>query len=353
MLRLLLICIRSLTTSAVLSCCLLLAGCSETDAPEGVVATVNDEPIYLRTLQALLDGRSAALGTLPRLSLEAMKSQYGEALAILIVQTLVRQELQRLHIPVNNAALDKALADIREDYGGDALSRLLVDESLDETDWRVLMRDYLSMVSFEKRVLLPGIRIQLSMVRDYYNEHRAQFQLPAMINVCFVAGEQRESLDAFCSVFPDGTKAHSGATAQCLDVTADELPQLWREETQKLVPGACVPPRQEGGAWRSVCLAERRAARTLEISSAYPLIERILLEQEKITAFDRWLESRLARSTVKISPNIREGLLTASSRPKPRQPVHDPAEEEDIRPDGANIPVQEKGNGAGAQRDRQ
>jgi hypothetical protein len=331
----------------------LLAGCGETDVPEGVVATVNEEPIYLRTLQALLDGRSAALGTLPRLSLEAMKSQYGEALAILIAQTLVRQELQRLHIPVNNAALDKALADIREDYGDDAFSRFLVDESLDETDWRILMRDHLSLVSFEKRVLLPGIRIPLPLVRDYYNEHRAQFQLPAMISVCFVSGEQREGLDAFCSVFPDETKARGGVTAQCLDVSADELPQLWREEVRKLVPGSCVPPRQEGGAWRSVCLAERRAARTLEISSAYPLIERILLEQEKTAAFGRWLESSLARSTVKISPNIREGLLTASPRPKQRQPVLDPAEEEDLRPDGASFPAPETGDGTGAQRDRQ
>ena len=60
-----------------LCCCLLLAACLESRLPEGVVATVNSEPIHLRTVQALLDSRSAALGTLQRPSLENMKRQYG------------------------------------------------------------------------------------------------------------------------------------------------------------------------------------------------------------------------------------------------------------------------------------
>ncbi|MDR2851058.1 MAG: SurA N-terminal domain-containing protein [Desulfovibrio sp.] len=323
--------------ACVLFLCLLPAGCGETGAPEGVIATVNDEPIYLHTVQAMLDGRSFALGTLPRLSLETLKNHYGEALGTLIVYTLVRQELQRLHIPVSEPALDKELADIRADYGDGAFSRFLADASLDEIDWRNLLRDHLSMISFEKHVLLPEIRIQLPRVRAYYNEHLAQFQIPATQTVCFVSSEDRDKAAAFCGVFSGVGKPPACPSVQCLAVLNDELPCLWKEDVQKLAPGSCAPLRQEEGTWRSVCLAERTAAHILEISAAYPLIERILLEQEKKELFDRWLENSLAAATVKVSSHISQALSAASSSPK-AQPSY-PIEDEDIRPDTA--PAQE------------
>ena len=98
-----------------LCCCLLLAACLESRLPEGVVATVNSEPIHLRTVQALLDSRSAALGTLQRPSLENMKRQYGEALGTLIIHALVRQELERRQIPVAGATMEQAVALVRGD----------------------------------------------------------------------------------------------------------------------------------------------------------------------------------------------------------------------------------------------
>ncbi len=108
-----------------LCCCLLLAACLESRLPEGVVATVNNEPIHLRTVQTLLDSRSAALGTLQRPSLEKMKGRYGEALGTLIIHALVRQELERLQIPVGEAAMEQAVAQVRGDYDSDGLSRFL------------------------------------------------------------------------------------------------------------------------------------------------------------------------------------------------------------------------------------
>ena len=84
---------------ALLCCCLLLTACFEARLPDGVVATVNGEPITLRRLQALLDSRSPSLGTMrSNPSLEKMKHAYGEALGTLIIYALVRQDLHRLHM---------------------------------------------------------------------------------------------------------------------------------------------------------------------------------------------------------------------------------------------------------------
>ena len=56
-------------------CCLLLAACLEARLPDGVVATVNGEPITLRRLQTLLDSRSPSLGAMRTPSLENMRRE--------------------------------------------------------------------------------------------------------------------------------------------------------------------------------------------------------------------------------------------------------------------------------------
>ena len=187
-------------------CCLFLGGCLEGRLPEGVVATVNGEPIYLRTVQALLDGRSAALDTMQRPSLENMKRQYGDALGTLIIYALVNQELRSLQIPVTESAVESAVANVRADYGGEEeLARFLAEESLDGNEWRLLMRDYLAMQSFEKRVLLPGIRISLDSVRGYYKRHETEFNLPETLDICLTSAVDPVSythltLPTICSV---------------------------------------------------------------------------------------------------------------------------------------------------------
>lgn len=294
--------------------CLMLSACLESRLPEGVVATVNNEPIHLRTLQTLLDSRSAALGTLQRPSLEKMKRRYGEALGTLIIHALVRQELERRQIPVGDAAMEQAVALVRGDYGPDGLSRLLTDESLDETAWQSLMRDHLAMLSFEKRVLLPGIRVGLDEVRAYYQKHQADFRLPESLNVCFVSSEKREALETFCESFPAGRKTPPETVlAQCLEVRADDVPPPWRKEISSLKPGTCLAARRRNGVWESIGLVERLKAHKLEIVDAYPLIEHTLREQKKNAAFEQWLEDSLSRATVTVSPLLRDELLTPPS----------------------------------------
>ncbi|MDO5483879.1 MAG: SurA N-terminal domain-containing protein, partial [Desulfovibrionaceae bacterium] len=122
------------------ACCLLLVSCLESRLPEGVVATVNGEAIHLRTVQALLDSRSGALGMLRRPTLANLKHLYGDALGTLIVQALVRQELGRRHLQVSDAELREAVDEVRKDYGQEEFAAHLTELSLDELQWEYLMR---------------------------------------------------------------------------------------------------------------------------------------------------------------------------------------------------------------------
>lgn len=234
---------------ALLCCCLLLTACFEARLPDGVVATVNGEPITLRGLQTLLDSRSPSLGAMRSSpSLEKMKRAYGEALGTLIIYALVRQDLNRRHMSVSPAALAEAVNEVKNDYGGDeGLNKYLTDEALDPAEWRALLLDHLSMLSFEKRVLATGIHVPLAELREYYQTHANEFQMPESLHVCLVSGASRKEVETFCAAFPAGLAELRAATPmQCQSVRAADLPPEWRKAVAGLKAGKCARARVRG-----------------------------------------------------------------------------------------------------------
>ena len=353
---------------ALLLLCLGLAGCFEERLPEGVVASINGEPIRLSEVQALMDSRSVSLGIPHRPSLEAMKSRYGGALGTLIVHALVRQDLASRGMAVTDTALAHAIAEVEADYGPEALAQFLTDSSLREEDWKALMRDHLAMEMFRKRVLLPAIQVTMDEARAYYEQHKADFVLPGYVDVCFAAATEKEALAAYCQSFTarfkaqpqeaaeaefaalSGAAAHStGVLAQCQEVPPEEVPPAWRRELETLKPGTCGQARQQDGEWRAVALAGRQRGHALELAEAYPLIEAILLEEKKSDAFSRWLEDSVARSDIRVAPELRESLLNPGL---PGYAASEPDEGEDLdrapEADEAEAPVDQAVQAAGA-----
>lgn len=308
--------LRPALHAALLCCCVLLAACFEARLPDGVVATVNGEPITLRRLQTLLDSRSPSLGAMRSSpSLEKMQRMYGEALGSLIIYALVRQDLRRLHMSVSPAALEEAVTAVKNDYGGDeGLTKYLTDESLDPAEWRALLLDHLSMLSFEKRILAPGIHISLPELREYYHAHENEFQMPESLRVCLVSGASRQEVETFCAAFPDVLQERRAAPpAQCQSVRAVDLPQEWRKAVASLKAGKCAPVRAVDGQWRSVALVERRPAARMDIVEAYPLVERALRERKMAEAFELWLEKALTGASVLVAHDLAPELLAPPS----------------------------------------
>ena len=303
---------------ALIAClCLLTAACLETRLPDGVVATVNGESITLRRLQTLLDSRSPSLGAMRTPSLENMRREYGEGLGTLIIYALVRQDLQRLQLSVSPAMLETAMTAVKNDYGGgDGLDKYLAEESLDPAEWRALLLDHLSMLTFEKRVLAAGIRISLPELRDYYQTHEDDFHMPETLRLCLISGASRKDVEGFCAVFPgDADLARAKVHLQCQNVRPDDLPQTWRKAAAALKPGQCAPVRQEEGLWHSIGLLERHPPADIKLAEAYPLVEGILREQKMSEAFETWIDKALAQSTIKVAKELAPDLL---ARPLPK-----------------------------------
>ena len=266
------------------------------------MAVVNGEPIPLRLMQTLLDSRSAAMGTLRQISLESMQLQYGDALGVLIVHALVRQELERRQIPVPEMSLAEAVRSASGDYDDKDLAKFLEDACLPEADWLALLRDHFALRIFERQVLLPGMIIELDEIKEYYERNKKFFHLPERLDVCFVSADEQEALDRYCADPPSKGNEPADVRALCRTLAVDDLPPQWSKEVAALEIGACSGKKRQGESWLAVALTDRQTARHMNAVEAYPVIESMLFEEKKKAAFDIWLEKRLARATIRISP---------------------------------------------------
>lgn len=282
--------------------------------PEGVVAMVNGESIHVRTVQALLDSRSGAMGMWQRPTLANLKDLYGEALGTLIVQALVRQELGRLQMQVTDEELDAAVDEVRRDYGDEDFAAHLTELSLDEVQWRHLMRDMLAVQKFEKLLLVPEMEISLEEIRAYYSQQKNMLLLPEIFEVCFVSGLTRAAVEAFSGSF----QAHeerdpSDVDVQCIETRKEEIPQKWSGPLEKLKDQQCAHVQKNDGLWQNLCLKSRQEARTMSLTEAFPYIEYILLEEKKNAAFEAWLTDSLNTAEIKVSPLFRETFSDGTS----------------------------------------
>lgn len=306
---------HALRISALLSLALLMcltAACEQNTAPPGVVAIVNGEQVPLHALQTLLDSRSASMGIPQSPSLSVMRKNYGVALSTLIAHILVRQELSQMGKEVSDHDFQKAIDEINEDYGPGGLDQYLEDSFLRKDDWLALMRDYLSLEIFKNQVLLPGIKISLPEIKKYYEEHKKDFELPDTARVCFLSTENREALEKVCAdlktwitdeVFPDAI------VSQCLITPIEDIPPGWQADLRKLKAPACVKPRHENDEWLTIALVSRHPGGTIPLSESYAFIENILAREKQNEAFDAWLEQKIKKSKIVVSPPMIESML--------------------------------------------
>lgn len=287
---------------------IFLSGCNQENAPHGVVATVNGEPITLHTVQTLLDSRSSALRLQSGSTFDEMRAEYGKALSTLITGALVRQELEAKALAPSENDINQAIERIISDYGQENLLEVLDEAYLRPEDWYQLMRDHLALEIFRNQVLLPGIKIEFNEAKNYYKDHKSEFTLPETVKTCFLAAEARETLVEWCKQVGKHDFVND-AVAQCVEVPLSEIPQPWNRELKSLANNTCGKIREEEGEWQAVALLEHNRPRVPELSEVYALVEKILLEPKQTAAFEQWLEKKLENSKIFIAPELQECLV--------------------------------------------
>ena len=288
---------------------LLLAGCGEDPLPEGVVATVNDKPIMLRTLEAVHDMNSMSWsGHAP--SVEQLQAQYGGVLSDLIVQELVAQVLSRENIAVTDAEVAEAEAEVRADYPAGEFEKSLVEEYIDLDLWRSMLRSRIAMQKFMRQVLRPTISIPLEEVEAYYAAHKQDYRLPRRVQFLVVAGPDKAAVDKARAMALNGARpadveaAQPTVTVREVKMRRDRLPALWSKELAGLAPRQASAVKQGEWGYQSFLLVGEIPEKQLELSHAYPLVERVLLERKMDEAYARWIEAELRTARIRVSAHL-------------------------------------------------
>ncbi len=288
---------------------LLLSGCGQDPLPEGVVATVNDRPIMLRTLEAVHDMNSMSWsGHAP--SVEQLQAQYGGVLSDLIVQELVAQALARENIPVTDAEVAEAEAEVRADYPAGEFEKSLVEEYIDLDLWRSRLRARIAMQKFMRQVLRPAISIPLEEVEAHYTAHKQDYRLPRRVQFLVVAGPDKAAVDKARALSLGGAKpadveaAQPTVTVREVKMRRDRLPALWSKELAGLAPRQASPVKQGEWGYQSFLLVGEIPEKQLELSHAYPLVERVLLERKMDEAYARWMDTELRTARIRVSAHL-------------------------------------------------
>lgn len=329
---------------------LLLSACVESSLPDGAVAEVNGRTISLRQVQALMDSRFVDMGSLEAPTPEGMKERYGEALGTLIIARLAEEDLAARGQAVSEDAVGQEERLIRDDYGDEDFTAALAREGLDYEDWRQLLHLHLTLRALERQVLLPGIRISVDEVRAYHAAHTDQFTLPDHMMLCFLSGDDRQELEAWCKRFPAGRDSTpDGLRVQCLDMREEELPPAERKEVAALADGSCGRIREVDGRFQAFGLVVRHKASLRPAAAVYPFIETALRKEKLRAALAEWLEGRLARADIRVTPALRPVLEDMARRSLERERQRQATSAADARADApaaddgaADAPLPEK-----------
>lgn len=285
----------------ILSAFLLFTGCSDTDLDPGIVAKVNGEAITLHSIQTLIDCRSASMGIPPRPLLDEMKKNYVNALKILIIHKLVRQEMKERRLIVDDRTFNQYIRSIIDDYGEDDFKKFFQDSYIREDDWLQLMYDFLALETFKSHLLLPTIKISKEEIKAYYNANESRFKIPDTINLCFLSATSEKLINDWCVDLKKELLTHT-EYVQCGDLSLKDIPEPWQQEVGRLAPNSCAKIVYDNGMWKTVAVLDKPGKKTLDIINVYALIENILLQQKQQGAFDKWLNQKIKKSRILVTP---------------------------------------------------
>lgn len=289
---------------------LVSSGCKDDSTQQGVVATVNGQPIFLEELEARydLDHLSWSGGMVPTVA--QLRKDYGRVLAGLVTQRLVEQELEKTGLAVTDEEVLKAEEEVRADYPPGEFEKVLVEDYIDLGRWRYMLRQHLQNEKFRSEVLRPQITLSFEEAEGYYKEHLSDFYLPERVHFLFVSGPDRGTVEKARDMLAAGTpraevlSSFSQLSIRELKMREDRIHGTWKQLLAKVEVGQGTPVLSGESGYESFVMLGMLPEKVLGPSQAYPIIERLLVEEKMQQAYADWLEARLKSAEVKVSEHL-------------------------------------------------
>lgn len=297
-----------------------LFACQSREPEPGVVAVVNGDAITLRQLRSAYDFLLTDRED-PVQALERIQDDYGRILAGLIVQTLVRQELDRRGRPVSDSDILSVENEIRADYPEGLFEQTLLEECVDLDEWREGIRTRLEAERFQQEILRPEVRIDPEEIREYYRRYSEDFVLPERVVLVMIRGSDRDETLAGANLaakYKDIDKAAaelSGLDFQKATFSLGRLVPEWSEAVKDLAEWKPGPVMAERNNFLVLMPTKRIEAGLAPLSQAYAVVERAVVGNRMDRAFNDWLDARLANSSIVVNKTLTVGM-GREDRPK-------------------------------------
>jgi len=302
--------LRFLPAALLLALVLVAAGCGGGSAsvPSDSVAVVGNDSISKADFNFLLAGAktqaAAAKATFPKPGTTEYKTLQDKAMAYLVQEKELEQKGKDMGVQVTNADVDKQIAQIKQQYFGGkekAFQAQLKQQGFTLPLLRVYQRGNLLSDKLYKKVT-STVKVSDADIQKYYNDNKSQYASLASRDVRHILVSSKKQADDLEAQLKSGAdfaklaKKYSKDTSSAVkggELTVEKgktVPQF-DKEAFALKTKEISPPVHTQYGWHIIqALAAVKPASTQPLSAVKETIRQNLLQQNKTTAFQKWLD---------------------------------------------------------------
>jgi len=301
---------------------------------DGIAAIVNKDVITISQIRELVAGREKALSQIyngNELAAKVKEMRLG-ALNDLIDRQLILQEFRSMEAKGANipdyVIDDRVATIIREEFGGDrsAFVRTLQAQGYTITRFRDLEKEKIIVQAMRQAKVNNDFVISPTQIQNFYNKNKATYSTPEQVKLRMIiireggkdsadvaGGESKKQVaDEIRQKIVGGAEFARMAEMYSEDETTQQVGGDWgwvergtlNEQLTmvafSLRPGEVSPVVNIGNTYYIMTVEAKKNAAVKPITDVRDEIEKNLIQDEKMKAQNRWLETLRKKAYIKI-----------------------------------------------------
>ena len=299
---------------------------------DGVAAIVNSDVITISQVRELVGARERALREGyqgPDLA-DRIKEMRLAALKDLVDRQLIIQEFQKMqekgaNIP-DYVIDDRIQGIIRQEFGGDraAFIRTLQAQGYTLTRFKEIEKEKIIVQAMRQAKLNDNFVVSPNQVQGFYDKNKADFTIPDQVKLRMIilregnegdsadSGNKAQTANEIRQKLIEGADFNRMAQMYSEDESTRDMGGDWgwverntlNEELTKaafsLKAGGISPVIQLGDSYYILNVEARKNASVKPMSEVREAIEQNLMQQERMKAQQRWLDSLRKKAYIKV-----------------------------------------------------
>jgi peptidyl-prolyl cis-trans isomerase SurA len=304
----------------------------QSEVVDGIAAIVNKDVITISQVRELVGARERALREVYRgeeLS-ERLNQLKLAALKDLIDRQLILQEFKSMqekgaNIP-EHVIDDRVQSIIREEFGGDrgAFVRTLQAQGYTITRFKEVEREKIIVQALRQSKVDQNFVISPTQIQNYYDKNKPAYSTPEQVKLRMIViregdggdiltgANKRQVAEEIRAKLVEGADFDRMAQMYSEDASTQEVGGDWgwierntlNEDLTSvafsLKPGEISKVTELAGTYYLMMVEARRNAQVKPISEVRDEIERNLIQQERMKAQERWIDTLRQKAYIKV-----------------------------------------------------